>query len=854
MDAKVEQALLEWVNSFPIKEIATDLRSLSSGDRIWEVLSDIDQAYFSGELPESVEHSRKTWWSRWENLKHVHENVVRFLKDLDDEGIPKSLPNPDLKAIAMDSDASNSIKAGSPDFVLIAAIHAPGAQEVVGKMLQLSVSTQGLLMELIKEMGEAPHDDINGLHHDHGEPSPTAPGLDPELQFEARYGKVIAENENLQRENSELQHQLRTLEDRFDRLQDSKAALKERLSKTEDRIKKTGSMEDAEKSSRLLEVKIQQQAQVIISLEDDLAESVSSKEAMKKTVEKLRESSNKAQKLQDQLDVVKAERDGFAKKANAAEKYKQKIQAGQDLQKENKELREELSEVRDLYQGAERARQQVPGLQMAVEDYKRVLEKVEQEHYELQQMKKQLEFDNKALAKRWDEANDRQTRDQESIADLSEKLRTLGGSPPVTPTAREHGGLENEFTGLGEKEQRLRTRLSEQGKENQRLRSVEGELQADLRRLQQTLADVRESHGDRERQHLGTYEKMLTLQSSLAAVQQGQNVHDTESYLSLLNKLDEEQQLRVKLESQTESLKEELETSRQDLSLVDMDKRTILTELKQRQNAELTSLQDKHKVLTKKLLDVELDLAGHRKLLRNDLDTRISPVNRGSNNEILQSINSIKDAIATRPGLSVADFERDVALLGEKILQSNAMLAKSEEVFRNSNKVIQAPLVKDTQSLSSSSQQQITNPKRQSFASKFSKRIKKQNAEIHEARASLLLQADQKAPLLPQDPRPQGKTRSELKDEEERSRAVSFGSTHLPKLVSDQSVNVKSASQAQYIANLERENRLMASAYHTLAGRLQMTNVVLQRHNETPNSWLNKQRRMVDQQIPLPGR
>lgn len=71
-------------------------------------------------------------------------------------------------------------------------------------------------------MGEAPHDDINGLHHDHGEPSPTAPGLDPELQFEARYGKVIAENENLQRENSELQHQLRTLEDRFDRLQDSK--------------------------------------------------------------------------------------------------------------------------------------------------------------------------------------------------------------------------------------------------------------------------------------------------------------------------------------------------------------------------------------------------------------------------------------------------------------------------------------------------------------------------------------------------------------------------------------------------------------------------------------------------------
>ena len=238
-----------------------------------------------------------------------------------------------------------------------------------------------------------------------------------------------------------------------------------------------------------------------------------------------------------------------------------------------------------MYQAAERARQQVPGLQKAVEDYKRVLEKVEQEHYELQQMKKQLEFDNKALAKRWNEANDQHTRDQDSIADLSDKLRTFGGSSPPTPAARENGGLENELTGLEDKEQRLRTRLSEQGKENERLRSVKGELQAELCRLQQTLSDVRESHEDREREHLTTYEETLNLKSSLAAVQQGQDIHEyvnfvlshhvtayqnysTESYRGLLNKLDEEQQSRIKLESQMESLMEELETSRRDCKII----------------------------------------------------------------------------------------------------------------------------------------------------------------------------------------------------------------------------------------------------------------------------------------------
>lgn len=55
------------------------------------------------------------------------------------------------------------------------------------------------------------------------------------------------------------------------------------------------------------------------------------------------------------------------------------------------------------------------------------------------------------------------------------------------------------------------------------------------------------------------------------------------------------------------------------------------------------------------------------------------------------------------------------------------------------------------------------------------------------------------------------------------------------------------ASQERLIENLKREQRLMASAYHDLAGRLQMNSVVLQRRDEAPRSWLNKQRKLVDQ-------
>ncbi|KAH8657019.1 hypothetical protein BGZ60DRAFT_137742 [Tricladium varicosporioides] len=47
------------------------------------------------------------------------------------------------------------------------------------------------------------------------------------------------------------------------------------------------------------------------------------------------------------------------------------------------------------------------------------------------------------------------------------------------------------------------------------------------------------------------------------------------------------------------------------------------------------------------------------------------------------------------------------------------------------------------------------------------------------------------------------------------------------------------------IKNLARENALIASAWYDLSGRLQSNHVVLQRRQDAPKSWLNKQRQIV---------
>ncbi|KAI4245022.1 MAG: hypothetical protein L6R42_010286 [Xanthoria sp. 1 TBL-2021] len=54
--------------------------------------------------------------------------------------------------------------------------------------------------------------------------------------------------------------------------------------------------------------------------------------------------------------------------------------------------------------------------------------------------------------------------------------------------------------------------------------------------------------------------------------------------------------------------------------------------------------------------------------------------------------------------------------------------------------------------------------------------------------------------------------------------------------------------------NLNRELRLMSSAFHNLAARHQYTGMTVQRKSETPSSWLGKQRRIVEGNLGVGGR
>ena len=287
------------------------------------------------------------------------------------------------------------------------------------------------------------------------------------------------------------------------------------------------------------------------------------------------------------------------KKANAAERYRKKLQEAQDLEKKNEDLRTELSEVRQQFSVADEARQQATGLQLALEEYKRILPKIEQDRHELQMMKTQLEFDNQTLAQRCKLAKDQHANDQESIANLSNKLADLELSNGANAISCE--GLDSEIRHGTRREVELQvllpllrwTRLTGLGRkakvvqlenENQQLQSANALQASQNTALQQLLEDTRESHEQRDMKSLQIYQEKLKLESSLAAIKEddltqgyaiksivnNKDTHEitsTEAFKKMRDQLKAEQKKSARLEADLSALKAQLKGTGSDRPL-----------------------------------------------------------------------------------------------------------------------------------------------------------------------------------------------------------------------------------------------------------------------------------------------
>jgi len=379
-------------------------------------------------------------------------------------------------------------------------------------------------------------------------------------------------------------------------------------------------------------------------------------------------SSGKAQSLRDQLDEVKIERDNLAKKANTVDKYKTKLQAAQNFEKENKHLQQEIEELQQRWKDVEIDQRKTAGLQQTIDEYRRILPKIEQDRVELQRMKKQLELDNATLAHRWDAANEQQARDRETISDLNEKIHDMESGQVLTAPS---GGLEQELYTSTKTESDLQAALTllkwirlltisrkleiaKLSGELQELKNTPLGVDAKSVMLQQLLEDARAKHTALEEMYLETYQEKLMLESSLAEVQQGHPIQgyglwnpttrtrthsrdSTEVFQKMREQLSNYKRKTADIETELARTKAQLSVSQADrmsllmhameeedanepsVSLVGKAEQDALDKLKNSNLAELTDLRADYSLLQRRAKGLEADLDEHKILLQKAL-------------------------------------------------------------------------------------------------------------------------------------------------------------------------------------------------------------------------------------------
>ncbi|KAL8696914.1 MAG: hypothetical protein Q9224_002558 [Gallowayella concinna] len=485
----LQPALLEWVNSFTITEDVKTLNELTDGYILWDILRDVDPIYFTSSLPEGRSNTTK-WIPRYENLKYLHRTLASYISEECDQPLFAPRAGDGLQTIAKDASVPEFLKLFQ--LVLQATISSPRQQEYILKMTSLTDESKQALKELIENREEM--EETDGQQDDES-PDTDTPifAADAELADDESYVNLRDENLHLRQERKEHESELRDTFDRLVRLQESYDVLKQNLAEAQDSLQSNASMRNgtASRSVKELESRIRQQENDFADQETRMEKHERKLEAiMKKNANleaSLNSSAKKARDAKNELDEVKKERDAYEKKANMVDKFKQQLQASSGLKKENVELRSRLEDYHGQDIDFENIRHENTGLIAQIEEYKKLVPRIEEDNAESFRVRGQLQLDNESLRKDLSRAQKQNKQYQATITQLNQRVRSSSVS---SIGSRENEDLEAEIASSTEKQAVENERVSNAEKEIKRLNKVVQEQSFEVDSLRRQLDEA----------------------------------------------------------------------------------------------------------------------------------------------------------------------------------------------------------------------------------------------------------------------------------------------------------------------------------------------------------------------------
>lgn len=750
MDAtspELEHALLECATSFGLSKPVKSWKDLQDGQLLWEMLKALDPEHFTGDLPEDSAKTSESWISRWQNMKFIDKAMTTYLREVAmNEGLIRLL-NPDLKAIAIDSDVVQSTKMLKGLLMLgfVSEKANPVLTTIVGKMqpadqgqLAIMAQTVQVAMEKVMEppkQEEPVEEDITS----DGDAHPDTIQRDPELEREER---LIRANQEIKRLQTKLSEAVEDLEDERKKNSELDEALVEARLLQDTRGRRTDDDEVTE-----LKIQADKDRDYIAQLESDLEEAKNLTENQGRQLERLKSDAETKQELRDENQLLKAERDELLQKTKGMENLRKKVEHLQEQVKVQQGLQQRLQSMTEDQQELDQLRELNGRLKTMNEENMQTLATTEADLFEVKQIKSRLEQELKGALARSESATAMANRYQAENQQLEERLREV----------------EDRATGI-EGPGSLADQLKDDDIDAKSTRKsiIMNTENADVELLQQKIELLTARCQRVEEKYLDVFQENLGLQAALQdeqSLKEGDDpfVHQT-----------------TKLHAAEAEVKE-LTNKVHEITAKNMELQAKLAELTGTGKMDGASGAD-HQTMKdnyEQLLSAHDNLQKHAKTLDNEID----------------------------------DWR---ALLRHKLLNADVLRQEDAEALQaNEYKLLLEELTTYREAADEESDQIKV-----AIASDV---IKKLSTGL--------------ADLSSRDQR--------IADMESMIKTLKANLERIKKEAGDKaSVEVQKELQA-----LQRENKLIMSAWYDMANRLQSNTVVLQRtKTETPKSWLGRQR------------
>ncbi|KAJ4322933.1 hypothetical protein N0V84_004586 [Fusarium piperis] len=603
----------------------------------------------------------------------------------------------------------------------------------------------------------------------------------------------------VEEQNADLRQELdickKTLSDyitRLDHLQQSHEELKYEKEKNDRELevlrKATQDGANSAEAIKSLEAQIHDQMEIIARHEEAIRKDSRIKAQLESEVQKLTERCREADELRDSAAEWRHKAEELEKKANTAERYKQKIESLQNVVKEVQNLRFEKGELQDQVRILLDQQDKSTRARTAEDELTKMITQSEQHLWDERNQKTQLMRDYAALEDEVIRLRARQSHDENFIRDLQDQLQSGASveSPPLGIGMT--GGLPTSL------EDELNDAATEDG--------AQINIPLELSRLK--------AENDLLRSTVGS-----------------------ENTAPLRRELDEEKKQRAHLQKSYNDIFEKHAVAQDHIEALinNMTDEGLVKAIDEANIPYGTHVLTGNFYRTKAFINLRQDLM--------QTQFELEQAKKREKDLTAQVADQGRDLLAARAELSALGHEgadalkelktADVVIISS--LKSELDHAREElsycvaERDAQQTQLVQALLDKDKlrKAVEEGGLLQDSNPGEGDApdGDKKSELIAKLRTRLLEKRGQLERSETDKIEL------------------QRKLKAAHDG----------EAVAAQKAASDQIIRNLERENALIATAWYDLTSRLQSNHVVLQRRNDAPRSWLNKQRQMVNGQL-----